>query len=170
MIIDALIVIGALLGFYKGYSKGLVAAIFGIVGIVLAFVLSTKLSGTVAAYLKSHNWVNPQYVGIVSFVLLFIAIMLAIRMAIKASESILKFTMLAWVNKLGGGLAYAFINLFIASVLLWLGKLTKVLVNTEPDSHLHAIVAPIAPATIDKASAVWPSLKQGIATLQGKLP
>jgi membrane protein required for colicin V production len=156
---DIIIAIAALLAFYRGWSKGLIAAVVSLIGVIVGAIFSLKLSYILADYLLQANIINSKLVMPVSFILVFVAIMLLCRFIIKTIEGALKVAMLGWANKLSGAILYCFFTLFFISSLLWLG--TKVgLVNQLNDSKTSEYVMPIAPKAIEMSAAYIPFCKQ----------
>jgi membrane protein required for colicin V production len=122
MLIDGLIAISLLLALFRGYSKGVVMAVLSIVGVLLASILSLKLGHTAAEYLSSSGITKCHYALPLAFVLIFLVVILATRLLIKALEGVIKIAMLEWLNKLGGAILYFGINCFVISLLLWLSS------------------------------------------------
>jgi membrane protein required for colicin V production len=167
MILDGLILISAVMGFYRGYSKGIVASILSIIGVLLASIFSMRLSTTLAEYLTTHNYIKSQYVTLIAFIIIFLGTILVIRLVIKAIEKLLKVAMLGTVNKVIGGLLYALVSLFFVSSICWLGNKAGVLADgIKNESKLYNIIAPIAPVTIELITAYLPYCKDVYSKIQ----
>jgi membrane protein required for colicin V production len=167
MIIDALIAVSAALAMYKGYGKGIVMAVLSLVGIILGMLLSVKLSGTVAQYLISNNISSAQYATLLSFLVIFIAVVLSMRLLIKFLEGVLKITMLSGVNKLAGSALYLIINLVIASAIIWMGKNIGLIgTNALNDTVIAKNIEPIAPLLINSSDKITPWLNEVKGALQ----
>jgi membrane protein required for colicin V production len=167
MIIDALIAVSAALAMYKGYGKGIVMAVLSLVGIILGMLLSVKLSGTVAQYLISNNISSAQYATLLSFLVIFIAVVLSMRLLIKFLEGVLKITMLSGVNKLAGSALYLIINLVIASAIIWMGKNIGLIgTSVLNDTIIAKNIEPIAPLLINSSDKITPWLNEAKGALQ----
>ncbi len=160
MMIDAIVGITAILGFYRGWKKGVVSAILSVIGVVLGTIFSLQLSQTLAAFLSSKNWINSNYVLPISFIVIFVATVFLVRMIIKAAEGALKFAMLGWANKLAGALLYVFLNVFFVSALIWLANgIGLVTPSAQAESKTYSWVQPIAPGTISVLQEYLPFCK-----------
>jgi membrane protein required for colicin V production len=167
MILDGLILISAVMGFYRGFSKGIVASLLSIIGVLLASILSMRLSTTLAEYLTTHNYINSQYVTLIAFIIIFLGTILVIRIIIRAVEKLLKVAMLSTVNKLVGGLLYAMVSLFFISSICWLGNKAGVLADgIKNESKLYTYIAPIAPVSIQLITAYLPYCKDIYSKIQ----
>lgn len=167
MILDAIVGISAVLAFYRGWQKGIVAAILSLIGVVLGLIISLKLGHVVAEYLSAHNIINSKYVLIVSFILLFIGIVLLFRFIIAAIEKILKFAMLGWANRLAGAVLYVFGSMLFISLLFWLGnKIGLVQAGAKQESKTYNLIEPIAPKTVEVGSAYMPYCKNLLQNVQ----
>jgi membrane protein required for colicin V production len=167
MILDVIVAISGILAFYRGWQKGIIAAILSFVGVVLGVVFSLKLSYTLAAYLTEQNIINNKYVLLISFILLFIGVILVFKLIIGAIEKVLKLAMLGWANRLAGAVLYVFGSLLFISFLFWLGsKVGIVNPQAKSESKTYSIIAPIAPKTIEVASDYMPYCKDLLTKVQ----
>jgi membrane protein required for colicin V production len=174
MILDSIITISCILAFYTGWKKGIVSAILSLVGVMLGTIISLRLSHMVASFLEKQHIVNTQYMLPISFILLFIGVVLIVRFIIKLIEGVLKMAMLGWANKLTGAALYVFIALFFASALFWLSNTVGIITNTaKQESKAYAVVEPIAPKAIETISNYIPfcnNVLQQIKSLANKIP
>jgi membrane protein required for colicin V production len=167
MIIDALIAVSAALAIYRGYGKGIIMAVLSLVGIILGMLLSVKLSSTVAQYLIDNKISSAQYATLLSFVVVFLAVVLGMRLLIKFLEGVLKITMLSGVNKLAGSALYLIINLIIASSILWMGKNIGLIGATAlNDTIIAKNIEPIAPLLLNSMDKITPWLDEAKGAFQ----
>jgi membrane protein required for colicin V production len=160
MILDAIIGVAAIFAFYRGWNKGLIAAILSLVGMVLGVLLALKLSTVLATYLSSHNIISANYILPLSFIIIVIATIFLIKMLTKMLEGVLKAAMLGWVNKLIGGLVFTIVTLFVASTILMLGNNLGIITpDAKQASKTIAFIEPIAPYIITKAGDLVPVFK-----------
>ena len=86
MIFDGIILILICISFYRGWKKGILWAVFSMVSVVIGILLSLKLSHQVADYLFKQNIMTSQYTLLISFVLIFVLVVLLFRFGIKLIE------------------------------------------------------------------------------------
>ena len=160
MIFDAFIAISLVLAFIRGWRKGLLWAVASLVAVVIASMVSMKLSHHLAAYLQNEGIFQSQFTLVVSYILLFLLVMLAFRFVIKGIEKIMKTVMLGWANRLGGGLLYVFFTAFMLSTVLLLGKQLNITgPEAQNQSSLYAYIEPIAPIGMELGGEILPVLK-----------
>ncbi len=170
MILDTIIGIASILAFYRGWKKGIVAAILSLVGVVLALVISMKLGYVVTDYIASQNIINSKYVMLISYILLFVAVVFVFKLIIGFIEKILKMALLGWANRLAGAILYVFSSMLFVSSLFWLGsKMGIVQTEAKSESKTYSLIEPIAPITIETASKYMPYCEDILQNVKGYL-
>ena len=101
---------------------------------------------------------------LVSFVLVFLAVLLLIRLGAKAIEKLLQIAMLGWLNRLGGVLLFAAIYTIVFSILVFYAVQMQ-LVNPE-SSVTFPFVHALGPRVIEGLGAVLPLFRDMFAELQ----
>lgn len=147
-------------GTYQGYRKGLIKALFSVLGFFVALAAATKLSSVVAAYLSSHFKEQYVWMPLLSFVLVFAIVILLFLFIGKLLQKTGEVVMLGWLNRLGGILIYIFIYTTAMSVVLF--YLTKMNVLSESilrSSFAYPLLQPFGPLVVEKLSYVLPFLK-----------
>lgn len=151
----------------KGFQKGLVLAIFSIVGFIVGLAAALKLSAVVANWLDGTTNISAKWLPVISFLLVFIIVILIIRTAGKALESTIEWALLGWVNKLGGILLYAAAYTIVYSVMLFYAeKLHLFSADTIKASVCYAYIEPLAPAIMNGIGAIIPWFKDMFTQLQ----
>jgi membrane protein required for colicin V production len=117
--IDILTVIVIAYAIFKGYSKGLIVAVFSFVGFIVGLAAAVKLSAVVAGWLKTNSGISQQLMPTLAFALVFIATVFLVRMGANIIERTVKFAMLGWVNKIGGIVLFLFLYLSVLSIALF---------------------------------------------------
>lgn len=164
--IDFLGVIIVALAFFQGWRKGIVVAICSLLGIVIGMLAALKLSGAFAAWLMEHGWVTSAWAQIISYILLFLGVLWLVRLLARAIETALKAAMLGIINRMIGGLVYAFIGAFIWSSVLWIGNRAHLIApETLVSSKTYSYFEPIAPWVFAHIGAVLPFAKDVFADL-----
>jgi membrane protein required for colicin V production len=138
MFIDILcaILIGS--AFYLGYSKGIIKSIFGIISILIAFLVSLKFSFLIISLIEKVMDSDPRLNVIIGFVLTFLLVMVGIRLIGKGFEKILETAHINFINKLAGGLVSALIVLILySSAILFMDRLKLFKAATKAESHCY---------------------------------
>lgn len=100
----------------RGLVRGFVAEIAGVVAIVGGLWYARRTYTAVAAYLTPIP--DPTWRHIVAYVLIFLAVMIAVGLLARILRKVLEFSFVVWVDKLAGALLGVFKGLIICSGLL----------------------------------------------------
>ncbi len=153
--------------FIRGYMKGLIVAVFSVIAILLGIICSLKLSGKLAAFLLEKGWITSGWGQVISYALLFIAVVLVVRIVAKAIETSAKALMMGWINSGIGGLFYAFMGAIIWSSFLWIGNEMQLIEeSTKSASVTYHYIEPLAPWVFEKIGTIWPMVKDIFSNLQ----
>ena len=117
MIIDIFLIVVLVLAIFKGYSRGFVVALFSILAFVAGLAAAMKLSTTVASYLGHNAGITKQWLPVLSFLLVFIVVVLLVRAGAAIIEKTIQLAMLGWVNRIAGIILYAVLYIVLLSVL-----------------------------------------------------
>lgn len=167
MVLDFIAITLIIIFFIRGYMKGIIVAAFSVLAIILGIICSLKLSERLATYLFEQGYVTSGWSQIISYIILFTAVLLIVRLIAKAIESAMQAFMLGWVNKGLGGLLYAFIATMAWSTLLWLGnEMQFIKPEQKASSKTYEYIAPLAPAVAEKTGFLWPMAKEVFSDLQ----
>jgi membrane protein required for colicin V production len=167
MLIDIIVAVVLILGLFRGYSRGLIVGIFSFISVIIGLAAALKLSAVVAGYIGKSVKVSEEWLPLISFAVVFLAVVLLIRLGAKAIEKSFELAMLGWVNKLGGMIFFAVIYLLVLSVLFFYGEQMK-LISPEAiaQSKTWSYIAPWGPRIINGVGAVIPVFKDMFTDLQ----
>lgn len=167
MVLDVIGILFIALFFIRGYMKGFIIAAFSLLAILLGIICALKLSHLLAVFLFDKGIVTSGWAQLVSYVVIFIGVVLLVRLIAKAIETALKIAMLGLVNKLIGGLLYAFMAAVIWSSLLWIGNQMHLITpETIAASKTYSWLAPMAPWVLEHIGSVLPFAKNVFTDLQ----
>ncbi len=107
------------LAIFKGMRKGLVVAAFSFFGIIIGLAAAVKLSALIATWLSGTLDVSARWLPFLAFTIIMVAVSFAAKIGIKIVETALQFSMLGWVNKLGGVLLYVLLYFSIFSIVVF---------------------------------------------------
>ena len=167
MIIDIAFVLVMILAIFKGFRKGLILGIFSLLAFIIGLAAALKLSVIVAAYLKDSAGSLSKWLPLISFMLVFIAVVLLVGLLARLIKKTMKFAMLGWLDSLGGVILYVAIYTIIFSVFLFFAaRLFLIEPSTIQDSKMYPYVAPWGPKVIDNLGKIIPIFKDMFTQLQ----
>ncbi len=117
MVFDIACLILYVFAVIKGIQRGFILAVFSFLGFALALVLSAHWCGYVAEWIKNDSFFSGKWPVGLSFVIIFLIILLLVRAVAKLVETGLEIALLGWLNKLGGVLFYLMLfTLFLGTI------------------------------------------------------
>ena len=121
-LLDFFIAIPLAWGAFKGFRRGLVFEVLMLIGLILGLYLAFKFSDLLHGLVSSLFDTQGAVVPIISFIVVFLGILLVTILLARLLESILKATALNTINKILGAVFGLLKFALIASVFLWLFK------------------------------------------------
>lgn len=168
MFIDFLFCILLVMAAIKGFSKGLVVAVFSLVAFFVGLVAAMKLSAAVAVWLQHESGTRSTWMPFIAFVLVMAVVILLIRFGARLIEKAVRFAMMGWLNRIGGFLFYAIMYLLFFSIVLFFAKNLGVLSEeTIGTSKTYNFVAPWGPRSIEMIGKLIPAFKGIFHQLEG---
>lgn len=133
---------------WKGYSKGLVVALFSFVGMIVGMLLALKCSAVVAVWLGEETKLDAKWLPFLAFLLIIIGVYFGVRMLAALVQKSLEFAILGWANRVGGILLYALLySSLLILVLFYSDKMELLSVEAKADSQfyqfMHGFAKPI---------------------------
>lgn len=119
MLIDVCLLLLLVLAIFKGMKQGLVVAAFSFLAIFLGLAAALKMSALVARWLADTINVHAGWLPFLAFILIMIAVGIAVKILAKIIETLLSLSMLGWLNTLGGILLFCCIYVTVYSVLIF---------------------------------------------------
>lgn len=167
MLLDIIYAVIIVFAFYKGYQRGLIVGLFSLVAIIIGIAAAMKLSTVVAGYIGKAVKVSDQWLPVISFVVVFIIVLLLIKLGANIIEKMAESILLGWANKLGGILLYAAIYTIIFSVFLfYAGQINLLKPDTINKSVTYSFVQPWGPKAIDSFGYIIPIFKDLFGELE----
>ena len=168
MIIDIALIFVMILAIFKGLSKGLIVGIFSLLGFIIGLAAALKLSAVVAAYLHNSVIAATKWLPVISFILVFIVVILLVGLGARIIKKTIDFAMLGWLDRLGGILLYIIIYTIIFSVILFFAeKLLILKPGVIASSVVYKYVSPWGPKVINNLGNIIPFFKDMFMQLQG---
>jgi membrane protein required for colicin V production len=148
------------LAIIKGFSRGLIVAVFSLVAFFIGLIAAMRLSASVATWMQDRSGVQTSWMPFIAFVLVMAVVMLLIRLGAKMIEKLAGLAMLGWLNKIGGIVFYAVMYIMFFSIVLFFAKGMGVITDeTIAESKTYAFVAPWGPKSIDAIGMIIPVFK-----------
>ncbi len=160
MVIDILFVIFLCVGFWWGYTKGIIYSLFSLIAYFLGIVAALKFSYMAASFVKEKLNPDPTMTAVISFILVFVIVVLLVRFIAWALENILQSFSLNLPNKIIGGAIHALVGIYVLCVLLWFINKWGALPETQRTaSHVYPYIDDTAPTVIEYSGKVIPMFK-----------
>lgn len=156
-----------ILALYKGYSKGFILAAFSFIGFFIGLAAALKLSAVVASYLEPHAESFSKWLPVISFVLVFIVVVLLVNLGARIIRKTIRIATLGWLDRILGIALYIIFYIILFSVFLFFAeKMTLVGRETIEQSGVYPWVAPWAPGLFEHLGTLLPFLKDMFRELQ----
>ena len=167
MIIDIAFIIVLILAIFKGLRKGLILGIFSLLAFIIGLAAALKLSVILADYLKNNAGSFSKWLPLISFMLVFIAVIFLVGLLARIIKKTIRFAMLGWLDSLGGMILYVTIYTIIFSIFLFFTeKLFLIQQSTIHDSKVYLYVVPWGSKVIDNLGKIIPIFKDMFTELQ----
>lgn len=157
MSIDLVFLLVMIMAIFKGLQRGLIVALFSLIGFIVGLAAALKLSVWVAAYLQDSTNISTRWLPLISFLAVFFAVVLLMRAVANLIEASVEIALLGWVNKLAGAILYMVLYILIFSVaLFFLVQMHVVSEETIKASIVYEHVKPWGPMVINGIGSVIP--------------
>ncbi|MES2774345.1 MAG: CvpA family protein [Bacteroidota bacterium] len=167
MIIDIVFVVLMVMAVIKGFSRGLIVALFSVLAFIIGIAAALKLSAVVANRLKENISVSNQWLPVISFAVVFIIVVVLVRLGAKLIEKTFQVVLLGWLNRLGGILLFAVLYTLIFSVVLfYTQQMNLIKPETIASSATYGYIAPWGPKVIDGFGKLLPIFKDMFSDLE----
>ncbi|MBA3829712.1 MAG: CvpA family protein [Taibaiella sp.] len=167
MVLDIIGILLVVVFFAKGSMKGIIVGVFSFVAIILGIVCALQLSSILATYLLRHGYITSGWAQVLSYVVLFIAVVYLVKLLAKLLQKAFKVVQLGWLDRILGGLMYAFIAAFLWSSALWIGNQMHLITpETIASSKTYKYAKPIAPIMFEYIGRFIPFAKHTFSDLK----
>ncbi len=168
--LDIILLIPLFFGAYLGFKKGLLLEIVSLVAFFLAIIGAFKLVSWGEEFLRPYlpNW--EQALPIVSFILLFVAILIIVNMIGKITKKVLDMTLLGGLDNFAGAVLGLLKWTFGVSLVLWFAQSMNIGVTAESaeGTYIYPIVASTAPFVVESFSQYLPFIQEVFEGLKEK--
>lgn len=166
MFLDLLLAVVLFFAVLKGYRRGLIVGVFSFVAIIIGLAAAIKLSALAARYIGEAVKVSDRWLPVISFIVVFIIVVLLIRLGANLIQKTVEIGMLGWANRLGGIIFYVLIYIIVFSIIVFYAEqLNLIQPATIEKSITYSYVHPLGPKAINLLGAVVPIFKDMFAEL-----
>lgn len=159
-----------ILALLQGYRNGLIKAIISFFSLMIGVVLAFQFAGFVAGQLKLYTKITSYWLPFISFLIVLILVMLALRWMTGLLQQTADWLMLGWLNKLLGMVLYTLIYGTILSALIYFMSLLGIVEKSTMDAATtYPYLAKWWPYFMAKLSAWLPFIKQTLAQFSDQL-
>jgi membrane protein required for colicin V production len=167
MILDLVFAVVLVLAIFKGYRRGLIVGIFSFIAVMVGLAAALKLSAVVAGRIGSSVKVSDQWLPVISFIIVFVVVVLLVRLGANFIQRTAEVAMLGWVNRLGGIVLYLAIYVAVFSVLLFYTEKLQLLSQSAIDkSATYSYIRPLGPKVMDAFGSVVPFFRHMFTQLE----
>jgi len=165
--IDIVFAIILVFAIYKGYSRGLIVAVFSFVAVMIGMAAALKLTTVAVLYAQQHWLVHTRWLPVLCFISLFVGVVLLVRLGATLMQKLVELAMMGWLNKLGGIILYSAIFITVYSILLWIANQLYWL---SPELKMQSVVYPyiehLGPVVMNLWGKIVPVFKDMFENLQ----
>lgn len=165
--LDIILLVPLIFGAVMGFKKGLLLEIVGILAFVLGIIGGFKLMEVGMTYLDDYFEDFDNLLPFISFLVIFLAILLLVNLVGKAVKKLVDMTLLGGVDKFAGaivGIAKWAIGL---SLILWLTNNFGIeLPGQEEELVLYPYLVDLGPNLIQSIGVVLPFAEEMIDSIK----
>lgn len=178
-LVDLIIIIILLIFIVRGFSRGFLRGIAGLIGLSVALILAVQFMDDLSRILLRFFALSPQTAVLLTAVIIFFVVFLGFILAAKVIRSVLSMVALGWVDRIAGGILGLLKGSIIVSIIVLMISLFpfRGQFRTElNDSLLFKPAKQIAPAVFDLLTKSLPiagdfyeELRQSFTNISGDI-
>lgn len=166
MTLDVLLLVTLALAAVRGWSRGGIMALVGLIATLIGLVAALKLAHRFASWLFETGIVTSGWGPLVAFLILFLGIVWAVRWLGSGLEKSVQALHLGWANSLAGAAIQVALSATVWSCLLWLSHRAYFLpAETVATSRLYPYIEPLAPWVFAHLGGIVPFAKDAFGEL-----
>ncbi|WP_114782211.1 CvpA family protein [Botryobacter ruber] len=165
---DIFLALPILYGAYKGFRKGLLLELVSLVAFVVALLAGLKLLNTALPVMREYIGDAGGLLPYVTFLIVFIGIIIGIHLAGKFLKTVLDFTPFGFFDNFLGGVLGALKWCFALSLLLYVSGMAGVAISPDKagDSFIYPVILKTTPYALGTLGYVLPFAKALLSTLK----
>jgi membrane protein required for colicin V production len=167
--LDIILLILLIIGGYRGFKRGLLLEIIGMVALLLAIMGGMKLMQWGMEVLRTEFNLTGKLISILSFILIFVAIVILVSIIGRLMKNVVHLTLLGSVDKLAGSILGIFKWAFGLSIILWFFSSIGFSMPDEIslNTYLYPEIYGFAPMVIGYMSNIFPFIGELFRIISG---
>jgi membrane protein required for colicin V production len=167
--LDIILLVLLIIGGYRGFRKGFLLEVVGIIAFVLALIGGLKLMQWGMEVLQKNYNLTGKLIPILSFILIFVAIVILVSIVGALLKNVVHLTLLGSLDKLAGSILGIFKWAFGLSMILWFFNSIGYAFPEEfsLNSFLYPEIFGFAPMMLGFLSGIFPFLGQILKIIAG---
>ena len=101
-IVDIILLICFIPAVVQGFRKGFISQVIAIISIIAGVWLSFRFTSDASVWLAQYIQVSEQMLKVISFAIIFTAVIVVLALLGRLLEGAVKLVMLEWINRLLG--------------------------------------------------------------------
>jgi len=144
---DIILAIILLVGAVIGYKRGFLMELFFLVALVLGVFLGFKLMASGVEYLQQKFNADKAVLPYISFAVIFLVVMILVTFIGKRIKNSLDKTFLGKMDSIAGSLLGLFKYAFCISIVIWLAESFQIEIVQAwgSESKLYGVIVQVAP-------------------------
>jgi len=139
MTLDIIFVLVAALGFWAGYSRGIIKTFFTVVSFTIGLLAAFKMAPAFTKFLEDLTKNDNPLMFIAGFLLSFIIMMVVLRLIARALEGLLKSANINFINQIIGGAVLGAIAILVYSTMVWFADKSHMIDQNTKDTSITYI-------------------------------
>ena len=139
MTLDIIFVLVAALGFWAGYSRGIIKTFFTVVSFTIGLLAAFKMAPAFTKFLEDLTKNTNPLMFIAGFLLSFIIMMVVLRLIARALEGLLKSANINFINQIIGGAVLGALAILVYSTMVWFADKSHMIDQNTKDTSLTYI-------------------------------
>ena len=165
--LDIILLIPLIFGAVAGFRKGLLLEIIGVLAFILAIIGGFKLMELGISYLRDYFEGIDHLLPFISFIVIFLAIILLINMLGKAIKTMIDMTLLGGVDKFAGAIVGMVKWAIGISIILWLTLNFGIeLPGQDEELVLYPFLVDLGPNIISALDVVLPFAEEMLESIK----
>jgi membrane protein required for colicin V production len=157
-----------LFGAFRGFVKGLVLEVIGIIALIVAIWLGIELMDWGVNFFSMFTSEYQSLLPYFSFFVIFLFVLLIITISGRILKSALNITILGAVDNFAGAILGLLKWAFAVSMLFWLAESVGIPVSEDirQNSMVYPLISSIAPLTVNFLAMNLPFMKDFFNSLK----
>lgn len=160
MYIDISFLLVLIFAFFIGFRKGIIHSFLSVLALFVGIIAALKFSNLAAALVEQWFHADQKFIPFISFLLVFIAVIVGMWFLSKILETMISMTGLGIANKISGAIVWVIVSVFVFSTLLFYAdKMNWISQKQKENSKTFNRLQPLAPLVIEQIGSAIPFLE-----------